>query len=98
MVLLDRALHAALETGGGGSKVQKSRVAFCRSLAFAVICAGQYVLGMIQLAGSLDGGLLGRGRDATTAPGAVLESGGCGPISVVFNVDLGAPPSATPHF
>ena len=56
MVLLDRALHAALETGGGGSKVQKSRVAFCRSLAFAVICAGQYVLGMIQLAGSLDGG------------------------------------------
>ena len=54
-----------------------------------------------QLVGSLDGGppgVLGRGRDATTAPGAVLESGGCGPVSMVFNVDLGAPPSATPHF
>ena len=54
-----------------------------------------------QLVGSLDGGppgVLGRGRDATTAPGAVLESGGCGPVSMVFNVDLGVPPFATPHF
>ena len=56
IVLLVHELLSALETGGGGSKVQKSRVAFCRSLAFAVIRAGQYVLGMIQLAGSLDGG------------------------------------------
>ena len=95
MVLLDRALHAALETGGGGSKVQKSRVAFCRSLAFAVICAGQYVLSSPAVWMEA---LLGRGRDATTAPGAVLESGGCGPVSMVFNVDLGVPPFATPHF
>jgi hypothetical protein len=56
MVLLVHELPATLEAGGGGSKVQKSRVAFCRSLAFAVICAGQYVRSMIQLASSLDGG------------------------------------------